>query len=84
MFRYIHSAIAILLITAFSSISIAQNQVKIDSLQQSLEKENNSLHKVDIYLALSEEYLPINNRSLEYAHSANEIANKLFNPKTLA
>lgn len=84
MFRFLLSFLVLIIFSAENTISYAQNRAKIDSLQLSLKREFNAIKKAETLLSLSEEYLPINSKSLDYAYSAKDIAIKQENPKIRA
>ena len=63
---------------------VAQNRTRIDSLQKNFKRESNEIKKAEILLALSNEYIHCNIKAINYAYTANKIAQEQKDPQLLS
>jgi len=80
MYRFFFASLISIFSTSWNTISVAQNYSRLDSIEKSIGRELNPTKKAEAYLTLSDEYLRVNLKSLDYAFSALKIAQKQENP----
>jgi len=84
MYRFLILYLLLLFFSSWNTALVAQNRTRIDSLQNALKRESNEIKKAEILLALSNEYIQCNIKSINYAYAAYKIAQEQKDPQLLS